>query len=135
MRDRIRRRVQIWVMRRLIKNSAKSICALPADCLPWFPSAYVKNKFSLIPIGSGMAQISSAATPAAKPTTKNDLRIAVFGVGLNNIADLSAQIARIVSAAAKKAGPVRLAVFGMGALESESALRKNLEGTRRHIGN
>jgi glycosyltransferase involved in cell wall biosynthesis len=129
LRDRIRRRVQIWVMRRLIKNSAKSICALPADCLPWFPSAYVKNKFALIPIGSGMAQISGAAAPALKPTTKKDLRIAVFGLGLNNLADLSAQLARIVSTAAKNAGPVRLAVFGLGALESESALRKSLEGT------
>ena len=77
-----------------------------------------------------MAQISGAATPAAKPTTENDLRIAVFGVGLNNVADLSAQLARIVCAAAQDAGPVRLAVFGLGALESESALRKNLEGTR-----
>ena len=129
LRDRIRRRVQIWVMRRLIKNSAKSICALPADCLPWFPAAAIKNKFSLIPIGSGMSQISAVAAPAAMPATKNDLRIAVFGVGLNNVAGLSAQLARIVSAAAQGAGPVRLAVFGLGARESESALRKNLEGT------
>ena len=43
LRDRVRRRVQVWVMRQLIKNSAKSICALPASCLPWFPSDYVKN--------------------------------------------------------------------------------------------
>jgi glycosyltransferase involved in cell wall biosynthesis len=125
LRDRARRRVQGWVMRRLVRTSLKSVSALPADRLTWLPAGPQRNKFALIPIGSNM---SEALHGNAASTNKGGPRIVVFGIDRNQMLDEVGQIGRIVSSVARNVGSVRLAVFGLGAREAEAALRKNLEG-------
>jgi glycosyltransferase involved in cell wall biosynthesis len=124
-RDRVRRGIQTWVMRQLVRIASKSVSALPVDRLKWLPAGPQRHKFTLIPIGSNMSNGLQANLPS---TRKGSPGIAVFGVDRNRMIDEAAQIGRIVSSAAREVGPVRLAVFGLGAREAEAALRKNLEG-------
>jgi glycosyltransferase involved in cell wall biosynthesis len=125
LRDRARRRMQGWIMRRLVSISSKSVSALPADRLTWVPAGPQRNKFALIPLGSNM---SDALHRNAAPARKGDPRIVVFGIDRNRMLDEAGQIGRIVSSVARNVGAVRLVVFGLGALEAEAALRMNLEG-------
>jgi hypothetical protein len=125
LRDRLRRSVQTWVMRQLVRSALKSVSALPADRLKWLPTGPQRHKFTLIPIGSNMSDGFRRNLPSAR---KDRSGIAVFGVDRNRMIEEAAQIGRIVSSAARNAGPVRLAVFGLGAREAEAALRKHLEG-------
>ena len=125
LRDHARRRIQVWVMRRLVRISLKSVSALPVDRLTWLPASPQRNKFALIPIGSNM---SEGLHRNAASACKGSPRIVVFGIDRNRMMDEVGQIGRIVSSAARNVGPVRLAVFGLGAREAEAALRKNLEG-------
>src|ERR1700680_84106 len=114
LRDRARRRVQGWVMRRLVRNSLKTVSSLPADRLTWLPAGPQRNKFALIPIGSNM---SEALHANAASTNKGGPRIVVFGIDRNQMLDEVGQIGRIVSSVARNVGSVRLAVFGLGARE------------------
>jgi glycosyltransferase involved in cell wall biosynthesis len=125
LRDRVRRGIQTWVMRQLVRSTSKSVSALPVDCLKWLPAGPVRHKFALIAIGSNMSHGLRRNLPSAR---KGSPGIAVFGVDRNRTIDEAAQIGRIVSSAARDVGPVRLAVFGLGAREAEAALRKSLEG-------
>lgn len=125
LRDRARRRIQVWIMRRLVRSSLKSVSALPVDRLTWLPAGPQRNKFALIPIGSNM---SGGLHRSAASARKGSPRIVVFGIERNRMMVEVGQIGRIVSSAARNVGPVRLAVFGLGAREAEAALRKNLEG-------
>jgi glycosyltransferase involved in cell wall biosynthesis len=125
LRDRVRRGVQTWVMRQLVRSTLKSVSALPVDRLKWLPAGPQRHKFTLIPIGSNMSDGLQRMLPSAR---KDSPGIAVFGVDRNRTIDEAAQIGRIVSSAAREVGPVRLAVFGLGAREAEAALRTNLEG-------
>jgi hypothetical protein len=112
-------------MRQLVRSALKSVAALPVDRLRWLPADPQRQKFALIPIGSNMSNGLQRNLPSA---SKGSPGIAVFGVDRNRTIDEPAPIGRIVSSAGREVGPVRLAVFGLGAREAEAALRKNLEG-------
>jgi glycosyltransferase involved in cell wall biosynthesis len=124
-RDRVRRGIQTWIMRKLVRIASKSVSALPVDRLKWLPAGPQRHKFTLIPIGSNVSNGLQRNIPSAR---KDCPGIAVFGVDRNRMIDEAAQIGRIVSSAAREVGHVRLVVFGLGAREAEAALRKNLEG-------
>jgi glycosyltransferase involved in cell wall biosynthesis len=118
LRDRVRTRFQVWVMRRAALYSDRSISVLPAERMAWVEPTSLRSKFVTIPIGSNVHDCERSQPPMqpVQPT------VVVFGITEQDAKE-AARVARIVSAAARRTAPLRLVVMGRGAPEAEATVR------------
>jgi glycosyltransferase involved in cell wall biosynthesis len=108
-RDRLRRRVQLAVMRRAARLVDKIVSTISPDQVPWMQDPTVRAKTLLLPVGSNLP-----VTP--RNTQKPGNRIPVIIVfGFSNLASETSMIAWVLSRAAEVVGPLHLIVFGRGA--------------------
>lgn len=107
-RDRLRRRVQLTVMRRAARLADKIITTISPDCVPWMQDQAIRAKTLLVPVGSNLP-----VTPRKIQRTGNRIPvIMVFGFSI--LASETAMIASVLSRAAEIVGPLHLTVFGRG---------------------
>jgi glycosyltransferase involved in cell wall biosynthesis len=125
--DRLRRRVQLWVMRRMYGFSEHSIMTVPVEKIGWLPPSATKAAF--IPIAANL----SGTLPIAEKNTRDPntpLTVAVFGITGNPHAQPEAElIVQTIRPAAEKFGKLRLLVMGRHADQAEAHLRTALDGT------
>jgi glycosyltransferase involved in cell wall biosynthesis len=122
--DRVRDRIQNWIMARLYKFSQRPILTAPAATLCWIPRS--KRRAVFIPIG---ANIPEVIAPRAYSPSDTPKIISVFSV--TGGAAQAQEIRDIVQAATHAGecvGPIRLEVFGRGSQEARDLLDHGLTG-------
>ena len=125
MRDRLRRAVQNWMLRRLFARAARSILTVSPSTLDWLPPDTRRAAF--IPIGANIPACQNSRRFDVNRTPKT---VAVFSVtGGDARASEVKDIALAARAAGARVGPVRLEVFGRGALEAGELLGRALDGS------
>jgi glycosyltransferase involved in cell wall biosynthesis len=126
-KDRLRRAVQVFVMRRSYAWSAQSILTVPLDMAGWLPHSPKKATF--IPVGANFSG-TWATTKNAGLRDSSRKTIAIFGVtGAPVLERDVGLIAHTVRRATEGIGIVRLLVLGRHADDAEAPLRSALAGT------
>lgn len=115
-RDRLRRRVQLAVMRRAARLADKIISTISPDRVPWMQDPQIRAKTLLLPVGSNLPVMPRMTRRPGKHIPV----IIVFG--FSNLASETSMIASVLSRAAEVVGPVHLTVFGRGAKVAGSLL-------------
>ena len=108
-RDRLRRRVQLAVMRRAARLADRIVSTISPDHVPWMQDPEIRAKTLLLPVGSNL--------PATLPKTqRHGNRVPMIVVfGFSNLSSETSMIAWVLSRAAEIVGPIHLTVFGRGA--------------------
>jgi len=123
--DSVRRVCQRWAMRWAYSFTDKSVLTVPLERVSWLPRDHSKAVF--IPVGANIPAIPScrSACNGHEPRT-----IAVFGVtGDGSVGNEVSDIAFVAKAAAEHLPGIRLTTLGRGSRESESRMRRILEGS------
>jgi len=108
-RDRLRRRVQLAVMRRSAQLADKIVSTISPDRVPWMQDPAIRAKTLLLPVGSNLPVMP-------RKTRRPGNRIPMIIVfGFSNLASETSIIAWVLSRAAEVVGPLHLTVFGRGA--------------------
>jgi glycosyltransferase involved in cell wall biosynthesis len=108
-RDRLRRRVQLAVMRRAAQLADRIVSTISPDRVAWMQDPAIRAKTLLLPVGSNLPVMPRKAPVSGK-------RIPVVIVfGFSNLASETSMIARVLLRAAEEVGPLHLTVFGRGA--------------------
>jgi glycosyltransferase involved in cell wall biosynthesis len=122
-RDRLRRRVQLAVMRRAARLADRIVSTISPDRVPWMQDPEIRAKTLLLPVGSNL--------PVTQQKTQRDGNrvplIIVFG--FSNLSSETTMIAWVLSRAAKIVGPLHLTVFGRGAKVASRLLLPLLAGS------
>jgi glycosyltransferase involved in cell wall biosynthesis len=124
--DKLRRAVQLRVMRQSLLLSNLGIFTLPLNAVRWLPSSTVNAIF--IPVGANLP--CTALVPDKPAKSPNDLlRVSVFGItgGIGGREE-AARIIESVGFVASKIGKLELHAFGRHADDCESMLREGLRG-------
>jgi glycosyltransferase involved in cell wall biosynthesis len=130
-KDRLRRSVQTFVMRRAYAWSAHSILTVPIEMAGWLPHSHRKATF--IPVGANFSGIL-ATTKTASSRDDRRKTIAVFGVtGAPVLERDVGLIAQAVRHATDGISNVRLLVLGRHADDAEAPLRAALAGANVEI--
>jgi|SRR5882724_11355972 len=127
--DRLRRAVQVWVMRKLYRLAEHSIMTVPVEKISWLSTAKAKAEF--IPIAANLSG-TLVKTCGKNPERdgKSPKTVAVFGVtGNPQLLPECELIAQVVRQAASKLKHLRLLVLGRNAQQSEAPLRASLVGS------
>jgi hypothetical protein len=121
--DRLRRRVQLAVIRRAARLADKIVSTISPDRVPWMQEPAIRAKTMLLQVGSNIPAMPRTTPGAAErvPT------IVVFG--FSNLASETSTIASVLSRAAEVVGPLHLTVFGRGAKVAGDLVRPLLDGT------
>jgi glycosyltransferase involved in cell wall biosynthesis len=135
LHDRIRTRIQIWVMRTLAIRSARAISALPVERMPWAQVDSLRAKFTTIPIGAAIPELKldGESRRSAADTVPT---LAVFGITARDAQSIQGEVSDIAYAvrrAAEGTSPLRLIALGRGTAEAESALKDALSGANVEI--
>src|SRR6267142_2722468 len=108
-RDRLRRGVQLAVMRRSARLADKIVSTISPDRVPWMQDPAIRAKTLLLPVGSNLPVMP-------RKTQRPGSRIPMIIVfGFTNLASETSMIAWVLSRAAEIVGPLHLTVFGRGA--------------------
>jgi hypothetical protein len=119
--DRLRRRVQVYVMRRALAMSDAAIFTVAPDKISWLKAAPTQAAF--IPVGSNLPFLDE---PPPKPLPVPPV-VGVFSItGGEQGAIETRAIVQAMRHAARQIGPLRLSVFGRHAELRESDLRSGL---------
>jgi glycosyltransferase involved in cell wall biosynthesis len=120
----VRRTIQNWIIRRLYRLADRAIFTVPVENIPWLADQDEKSSF--VPIGSNIPAMPSASQRNSH--SNNTPAIGVFCVteGTTGVREAE-QIAAIVRRALERIHPLRLIVFGRGAVEAGPALRRALD--------
>jgi glycosyltransferase involved in cell wall biosynthesis len=123
--DRLRRSVQVRVMREALRVAAGAVLTVPAEKLSWAPSGSRKTVF--IPVGANLPVTEAAADSSS--SIKGDFpTVAVFGITGGEAGQLESEIiAGAIRFAAKRIPELRLVAFGRHADDAEAFLRKSLQ--------
>ncbi|MGC1105694.1 MAG: glycosyltransferase family 4 protein [Candidatus Acidiferrales bacterium] len=122
---RIRVACQIFTIRAAFRRAEFPVLTVPATQISWLPRDSRRAVF--IPVGANFPADGAVDMRASLPSTPT---VAVFGVTEGpHIAPEARDIAYAMKHAAAKVPHLHLMVLGRGALEAESALRKELAGT------
>jgi glycosyltransferase involved in cell wall biosynthesis len=126
--DRLRRRCQVFVMRRAYAAAERVILTVPAEKNLWLPPQPSKAVF--IPAGANLP-LASASCETDGANTAARFTVAVYGVtGGSHLSTETQDIAFVVNRAAARVPGLRLLVFGRNALEAKDSLLRSLNGTR-----
>jgi glycosyltransferase involved in cell wall biosynthesis len=108
-RDRLRRRVQLAVMRRAARLADKIVSTISPDHVHWMRDQAIRAKTLLLPVGSNLPITQ-------RKTQRAENRIPVIIVfGFSNFASETSMVASVLCQAASIVGPLHLTVFGRGA--------------------
>ena len=122
--DRIRRFVQVRVMRNAIAFADHAVLTVPAARLSWLRES--PENASFIPVG---ANLPEPLLEQDHDVLHQPPAVAVYGITGGEPGDRETeQIVRSLRYAAQKIGPLRLVVFGRHAELREEALRAGLRG-------
>lgn len=120
-----RRAIQNWIIRRLYRLADRAIFTVPTENISWLATKDKKSSF--VPIGSNIPEMPGVQQKSA--SGRNAPVIGVFCVteGAAGVREAE-QIAAVVRRACEAIHPLRLIVFGRGAVEAGTALRHALDG-------
>jgi glycosyltransferase involved in cell wall biosynthesis len=122
-RDRLRRLVQLAVMRRTARLADKIISTISPNRVAWLQDPAIQAKTLYVPVGSNLP-----VPPRSTQRSKNSIpTIIVFG--FSNLPTETSLIAWALSRASKEVGPMHLTVFGRGAKVAGTLLRPLLAGS------
>lgn len=126
LRDRVRGRVQVWVIRRLYRAAEKVIFTVPLQNVPWLEQNHSKAVY--IPIGANIPERpqDSKTGKCQKSASKT---VAVFCLSLSS--QRLVEIADLVRAAERvreSIGDVRFVVLGKGSDEARPEIEAALSG-------
>src|SRR6267143_61202 len=122
-RDRLRRGVQLAVMRRAARLADKIVSPISPDRVPWMQDPAIRAKTLLLPVGSNL--------PVMPRNTQTDGKLVpvIIVFGFSNLASETSVIASVLSRAAEEVGPLHLTVFGRGAKLAGTLLLPLLAGS------
>ena len=124
--DRVRRAVQLSVMRRLLKLSTVSIFTVPREKLSWVPRSARNVVF--IPVGANLPAPEKAWNEKKESADGVPL-VAIFSItGGHSTAREVSEISAAVEFAAKQLGPLRVVVFGRNSDVGAKSLKIALAG-------
>lgn len=128
--DRIRRAVQLWVMRKLYRLSLHSFMTVPVENVAWLPHPAPKAEF--IPIAANLSgDLVKLSRANSVPENNSPKTISIFGVTGTPQLQLEVEfIAQVARQATEELDATRLLVVGRNAQEAEAPLRAALAGTR-----
>lgn len=106
VRDRLRRRAQVWVMRRLVRICDVTFVTVPLEVIPWVRRSTSSVRY--IPVGSNIR-----CTPSDVGERSETFEVVVFGVSMNQQGELF-EIVRVTTELVDTIGRVRLSVVGRG---------------------
>lgn len=120
----LRHGMQNWIIRRLYRLADSAIFTVPTENIHWLANEDKKSSF--VPIGSNIPEISNAKQKSA--SDGNTLAMGVFCVteGAAGVREAE-QIAAIVRRACETIHPLRLVVFGRGAVAASPLLHRGLD--------
>jgi glycosyltransferase involved in cell wall biosynthesis len=122
--DKLRRAVQLQVMRRSLRRSDLGIFTVPLDAISWLGASPCNATF--IPVGANLPVAALKDTRSCK-RQEGVLRVAVFGITGGDAGHReSARIMDAVRFASAKIGRLELRAFGRHADDCESLLREGL---------
>lgn len=124
--DRIRRQVQLYVMRRIARQADLAVLTIPVERVRWLPSDVHNTRF--IPVGANLPNPEAVwQLHKNKPGVPT---IAVFSITGGVAGEIEvARIAEALRFASDKIGPVRLSVFGRNAETGGAALKQEFAAT------
>ncbi len=124
--DRLRRRAQLRAMRRAMDLCDTAVFTVPMEKISWMKSQYTHSVF--IPVAANLPAAAWGVTRKSAATS-GKLSVAVFGVtGGSSTAGEIGEIAEAVRFASSRAKNLRLTVLGRNSKETESELRRRLDG-------
>ena len=129
--DRLRRSAQLRAMRHAMDLCDAAVFTVPMEKVSWVKSQYVHSVF--IPVG---ANLPAAGEAASRKSAARDgkLTVAVFGVtGGSSSQEEIGEIAEAVRFASSRVKNLRLTVLGRNSKETESELRRCLDGVSVEI--
>src|ERR1700731_4201825 len=129
--DRVRKAIQRYAMKRLVRLSDLAIFTLPRDKISWLP-ADAKN-FVFIPVGANLPA-PERAWEEQHTSTGHKPRVAVFSLSDKpTLMKEVNQIAQAVVDAVKQVGPLEVVVLGRNSERGGAALRLALAGSRAEV--
>jgi hypothetical protein len=124
--DVLRRRVQVRVMRQMLRVTDLAVFTTSLEVVSWLRSP---SKTAFIPVGANLpASYSDVGTGLAGVENPGVTRVAVYGItGGTAGNEECSEIARALRFAGDRGAKLELHVFGRGAAEREKELRENLK--------
>lgn len=126
IRDRIRRSIQLAVMRALVHLASGVVVPTPLSSLTWLPSP--ERSVRLIPVGSNVGHSLVERSGAEADT----FTIVVFGVTERNARQIQ-ELGAIVGEVAAQIGLVRLVLLGRGSREAQPSVERLLSDSMVRI--
>lgn len=130
LRDRARRRVQQWVMRKLIRLADRAFSTIHPDVLPWL-NEQDRRRLHLLPVGSNILPMAVGSDGPDGRARQKPFTVVLFGV--TDITEKHQttevdQIAQVVAPGASETGSIHLVVMGRGSSRAESLLQSAFDG-------
>lgn len=126
LRDRIRRRVQLHIMRRAACQAELAILPIPAENMPWLPASGHRSVF--IPVGANLPAPETAWSGKERGTG-GPPTVAVFCVSEGNPERMEVHcIVEAVRYAAERVGALRLVVLGRNSEHAGQWIQEDLRG-------
>jgi glycosyltransferase involved in cell wall biosynthesis len=125
--DRIRRRFQVWVMRKSLVSAASAIVTIPAEKIDWLRSA---GKVGFVPVGANIPASDKSSFPGGRRRGTKTKTVGIFGVtGGASVLGEATDIAWAVRAAQTAGIDLRVLLFGRNSLDAEPLVRRALGDT------
>jgi len=129
--DRLRRGIQRYAMKRLVRLSDLAIFTLPRDKISWLPT--VTQNFIFIPVGANLPAPERAWEEKRRLTGSKPV-VAIFSLSDNpTLAKEVNQIAQAVRNAAKQVGALEVVILGRNSESGGEALRVALAGSLAEV--
>ncbi len=126
MIDRLRRTLQLYVMRRALRLADLCVVTIPLEKALWIPKGSQNVVF--IPVGANLPA-PERAWSAEKNKADGAATVGVFSVSADSVGKEEVNlIAQAVRYAAEKTGKLRLVVLGRNSVEAGIQLRLELTG-------
>jgi glycosyltransferase involved in cell wall biosynthesis len=125
--DRVRRAIQLHVMRKALRLAELAVLTIPAEKISWLPASGHRSVF--IPVGANLPAPEAAWT-RKKEESGVPPAVAIFSVTGGSYEQT--EVGHIVAAArnaAARAGAFRLVVFGRNAEHAGPMIQEGLRGT------
>lgn len=124
--DRLRRKLQIYSMRRVLRLADLVVLTIPPGKVPWIPSG--SQNIVFIPVGANLPSPEKAWT-AEKNKVDGVETVGVFSVAPDAAGRREVEwIGETVRYAVEKTGRLRLVVLGRNSVEAGKQLQRELTG-------
>jgi glycosyltransferase involved in cell wall biosynthesis len=125
--DRVRRAIQLRVMRKALQLAELAVLTIPAENMPWLPSSGHRSVF--IPVGANLPAPEAAWT-GRREGTGVPPAVAIFSVTGGSYEQKEVEyIVETARHAAERTGAFRLVVFGRNAEHAGPMIQEGLRGT------